>query len=161
MSDSDLRHTIHFPIARLGSRLTGTDAVLPTISGTRDYLAFSVTSDRPDERQAYAYAVMVGWGALVFVGGVSILLFGYAADSVGGESARHVAVGLCLAGSMFCAVGMFNAMWRAYWFTWKAKRRDDVGDERFGRAMRGILPRNSSLIGQSIVAVLTLVVLFA
>jgi hypothetical protein len=135
--------------------------VLPTISGPRDFLAFSVTSDRPDTRQSYALSVTMGWGALLAVGTVAALVFGYAADSVGGESARHVVVAICGAEIMFCAAGMFNAMWRAYWFTWKAKRRGDVTDERFARAMRGILPRNSSLIGQSIVALLTLVVILA
>jgi nicotinamide riboside transporter PnuC len=105
--------------------------------------------------------VLVGWGVLVSVGIVGTLVFGYLADSAGGESARQVVVSVWAAGTMFCVAGMFNAMWRAFWFTWKATRRarrDGVADERFARAMRGILPRNSSLIGQSIVAVLTLVI---
>jgi hypothetical protein len=144
--------------------LTGTETVLPTISGPRDYLAFSVTSDRPDERQAYAYAVMVGWGALLAVGTVCRarvrLRRRFGRRRVGETRGRR---DLCR-GNHFLRSGHVNAMGRASWFPWGAKRharRGDVADERFARAMRGILPRNSSLIGQSILAVLTLMAILA
>lgn len=161
MSDADLGDTVHYHLARLGRRLGGTSESVAGAYGPRDYISYCLTSDLPKARQTYAFSVLVGWGVLVAVGTVGTLVFGYLADSVGGESARRVVVAVWAAGMMFCAAGMFNAMWRAFWFTWKAQRRarrHGTADERFGRAMRGILPRNSSLIGQSVVAVLTFLI---
>jgi len=102
--------------------------------------------------------VVYGWFALVAVCTVGTIGFAFLADAAFGESARTVTVAVWGAGLMFCVAGMFNALWRGLWFPWRAKRRarrDGTADERFARAMRGILPRNSSLIGQSIVAALT------
>jgi hypothetical protein len=161
MNDADLANTVHYHLARLGSRLTGTSGMVRDIHGPRDYIDDCLTSEHPDARQSYAFSVMTGWAALVAVGTVGTIVFGYLADSVGGESARRVVVAVWGAGLLFCAAGLINALWRALWFTWRAKRRarrDGTADERFARAMRGILPRNSSLIGQSVVAVLTLVI---
>lgn len=162
MSDAGPANAVHYHLARLGSRLTGTSGTVRNIHGRRDYIDSCMTSDRPGERQAYAMAVMTGWAVLLCAGMIGTLMFGYLADAAGGDSARRAVVGMWAAGMMFCAAGMFNATWRFLWFPWRAKRaaRDGTADERFARAMRGILPRNSSLIGQSIVAVLTLVIIF-
>jgi hypothetical protein len=161
MSDANLGNTVHYHLARLGRRWAGTIGTFQGAHGPRDFIDSCLTSDLPQARQTYAFSVLVGWGALVCVGMGGTLVFGYMADAAGGESARRVVVAAWAAGTMFCVAGMFNAMWRAFWFTWKAKRRarrDGTADERFARAMRGILPRNSSLIGQSVVAVLTLLI---
>ena len=159
MNDADLANTVHYHLARLGSRLVGTSGTVRDIHGPRDYIDSCMTSEHPDARQSYAFSVMGGWAALVAVGTVGTIVFGYLADSVGGE--RRVVVAVWGAGLLFCAAGMMNALWRALWFTWRAQRRarhHGTSDERFARAMRGILPRNSSLIGQSVVAVLTAVI---
>jgi hypothetical protein len=164
MSDADLGNAVHYHLARLGSRLTGTSGTVRNIHGRRDYIDSCMTSDRPGRRQAYGMAVLTGWAALLFAGMIGTLMFGYLADSAGGESARRVVVGMGAAGMMFCAGGMFNAAWRFMWFPWRAKRlaqRNGTADERYLRAMRGILPRNSSLVGQSIAAVLVLVLILA
>jgi hypothetical protein len=164
MNDADLGNTVHYHLARLGGRWTGTIGTFQGAYGRRDFIDSCLTSDLPEGRQTYAFHVVAGWAALLSVGIVGTLVFGYAAYSVGGDSANRVVVAVWSAGTVFCVAGMFNAMWRALWFPWRAKRRarrNGTADERFGRAMRGILPRNSSLIGQSILAVLTLVVSLA
>jgi hypothetical protein len=161
MTDADLGNTVHYHLARLAGRLTGTSGPMEGAWGRRDYIDYCLTSDLPNARQTYAFTVMGGWAALVAVGTVGTIAFGYLADSVGGESARRLVVALWGAGLLFCAAGMMNALWRALWFTWRAQRRarrHGTADERFARAMRGILPRNSSLIGQSVVGLLTLVI---
>ena len=161
MSDADPAATVHYHLARLGARLTGTSGPIPGAAGQRDYVDSCMTSELPTWRRTYAFSAMTGWCALMAVATVVTIGFGYMADSAGGESARRAVVAVCGAGLMFCSAGIFNTLWRAVWFTWKAQwraRRDGTADERFARAMRGILPRNSSLIGQSIVAVLTLVI---
>jgi nicotinamide riboside transporter PnuC len=161
MNDADLGNMVHDHLARLGNRLASTSATVEGAYGPRDYVSYCLTSELPKARQTYAFSVLVGWAVLVCVGIGGTLVFGYLADSVGGESATRVVVAIWTAGTMFCAAGMFNAMWRAFWFTWKAQRRarrHGTADERFARAMRGILPRNSSLIGQSVVGLLTLVI---
>ena len=161
MNDADLGNTVHYHLARLGGWWTGTSGTVRDINGPRDYIDSCLTSEVPQGRRAYALSVVAGWAALLAIGVAATLVFGYAADSVGGESTSRVVVAVCGSGMMFSFAGGFNALWRALWFTWRAQRRarrHGVADERFARAMRGILPRNSSLIGQSVVAVLTLVV---
>ena len=60
-----------------------------------------------------------------------------------------------------CAAGLFNVLWRMYWYVPQARRRarkDGVDSQRFATSMRRTMPRNSSLIFQTAVAVFTLVI---
>ena len=165
MSDADLRHTVDFAVARLGDRFGRVKIDMPAELDQRRYsIHGQATSERPDGRQTYVLAVMWGWALL---GGLCVVLIGAAAfvgGAIFGDGAGDVAAALFLAAAMFCFAGDFNALWRAYWYTPQARRRartDGTDSERFAISMRRILPRNSSLISQAAIAVLTLVVALA
>jgi hypothetical protein len=164
MTDTDLRHTMHFAVARLGDRFDGVKIGIPAELDSRLFsIDAQVTSERPEERQSYVWSVIWGWAMLA---GACFLAIGIAfvAGSLFGAGARRVVAALFLAAGMFCIAGSFNAMWRAFWYTPQARRRartDGTDSERFATSMRRILPRNSSLIFQTAIALFTLVVALA
>ncbi len=153
MSEEDSRRTIHYTVGRLGDRCTGGD-----IGGG---YAARPTSEDPDRRQTYAFAVATGWAVLLMAGVLATGAAGFLAESAFGDSARRVAAGLFGGATMFCAAGVVNAAWRGVWFTPKARRRaraSGSGSAEFQRALRRIPPRASSLIWQSVVGIVTFVI---
>jgi hypothetical protein len=71
-----------------------------------------------------------------------------------------VVLSACAAVSFFCLTGTFNVLWRWYWYVPRARhraRKNGVGSARFAAAMRGASPRNSSLIFQWAVGIVTFV----
>jgi hypothetical protein len=64
----------------------------------------------------------------------------------------------------FCLSGAVNVLWRWYWYLPQARRRarkNGVGSARFASAMRSASPRNSSLIFQWGVGIVTFVAMVA
>ncbi|CAN5206578.1 hypothetical protein BH20ACT16_BH20ACT16_02230 [soil metagenome] len=69
----------------------------------------------------------------------------------------------CLVACMFCIAGFANVYWRGYWYGTKAKRlaRHGTYTAAYVAAMRRTLPRNSSLIFQTAIGIVTLVLLLS
>ena len=153
MSEEDPRRAVHYSVGRLGDRFTGGD-----IGG---HYASRPTSEDPGERQTYAFAVAAGWAGLM-VGGLLLgALVTVLVESAFGDPAARVATALFVAAAMFCNAGLVNATWRALWFAPKARRRARKhGPEsaEFQQALAQIPPRNSSLICQAAVGILTFVI---
>jgi hypothetical protein len=154
LTPGDPRRTIHFAIGRAVARLRGLDAPGPDQGDSA--LAWEASRDSPEARYAYALMVSFAWGlrafALIIVTGVSTVatraLFGGTTAKVVGEA--------CFAGGVFCCAGMANVLWRMYYYVPKARRlvrRGETDTDEYARVMRATLPRNSSLIFQSAVAI--------
>ncbi|HEY0343306.1 MAG TPA: hypothetical protein VGC59_01590 [Solirubrobacteraceae bacterium] len=89
-----------------------------------------------------------------------MLLVGVPVQLLLGDAAGNVVLAACLAGGMFCVAGAFNVMWRMYWYVPQARRRarkDGVDSKRFVTLMRRAMPRNSSLVFQAAVGILTFI----
>jgi hypothetical protein len=62
----------------------------------------------------------------------------------------------------FCLAGCAHVVRRWYWFLPKARRRLRAGDRAaYDEHMRRALPRNSSVVAQSVVGILTAIIAFA
>jgi hypothetical protein len=115
----------------------------------------------PQLRQAFAQGASAGWytlgGACLF----AMLVVGVPSKLLLGDAVGNVVLTACLAGAMFCVAGLVNVLWRMYWYVPQARRRArkyGVDSKRFATSMRRAMPRNSSLIFQTAVAILTFVV---
>ena len=159
MRDADLTHTVHAAVARLAER------VLDRFDNPRVRrlkLAPLIARDNTDPqlRQVFALAANAGWITLSGAFGAAMLLVGVPVQLLLGDAAGNVVLAACLAGGMFCVAGAFNVMWRMYWYVPQARRRarkDGVDSKRFVTSMRRTMPRNSSLIFQAAVGILTFI----
>jgi hypothetical protein len=62
----------------------------------------------------------------------------------------------------FCLAGCAHVVRRWYWYLPKARRRLRAGDRpAYEAAMQRALPRNSSVVLQSVVGILTTIIAFA
>jgi hypothetical protein len=92
--------------------------------------------------------------------GLAMLGVGMPVQLVLGDAAGKVVLAACLAGAMFCVAGAFNVMWRMYWYVPQARRRArkyGIDSKPFATSMRRTMPRNSSLIFQTAVGIVTLI----
>jgi hypothetical protein len=90
-----------------------------------------------------------------------MLFVGVPVQPLLGDAAGNAVLATCLAGAIFCLAGAANVLWRMYWYVPQAKRRarkDGVDSKRFATSMRRAMPRNSSLIFQTAVGIVTLII---
>jgi hypothetical protein len=99
---------------------------------------------------------------LAFVFLVAILVVGVPVQALAGDRAGNVVVSIAMGAGFFCLAGCAHVLWRWYWYLPKARRRLRAGDRpAYEEAMRRALPRNSSVVLQSFVGILTAIIAFA
>lgn len=157
MNNADPTRTVHFRLActRLG-KLSGD-------GGDRvEKLVHSVRQDAdPELRAHYGLSVGIAWLELTFGCTVALVVTGFAAGWLFGESGADVALAIWMALGFFCFAGAVNALWRYYWFVPQARRRaqhPEVRSELVAIAMRRTLPPDSSLVWQAAVGVLAFMI---
>jgi hypothetical protein len=114
----------------------------------------------PDDSRVYAVVVTAGWAALVVGCIVAMVLLSLAVDVLLGAQVAMGVANACLFGTVFCLAGCANALWHVLWYVPQARRRlREYGpdSEAFKKSMRRSLPGNGSLIFQTAVAILVLV----
>ena len=156
MQSVDPTRTVHFVIARFFARRLGGDTPSSTFGGD-SLLAWMLTSDYadPDGRSDYAVIVNYAWALLGFACGVLMAVGSYVAHLAIGDEGVRAVVSTSMGLAFFCLAGCVNALWRRC-FAFQARRRariDGPASDRYAAAMRRALPRNSSLISQSIVGI--------
>jgi hypothetical protein len=157
--DVDLTHTVHAAVARLAERVLDR---FDTSPGRGLSLAPLIARDDTDPqlRQVFAMGAGAGWFTLGFACIVAMLVVGVPVKYLLGDAAGNFVLTVCLAAGMFCCAGIANVLWRMYWYVPQARRRArkyGVDSKRFATSMRRAMPRNSSLIFQTAVAILTLI----
>jgi hypothetical protein len=158
--DSDLTHTVHSAVARLAERVLDRFDTSPARGLSLAPLIARDDTD-PQLRHTFALGASAGWFTL---GGACIsamLVVGVPVKLLLGDAAGNVVLAACLAGLMFCGAGIANVLWRMYWYVPQARRRArnyGTDSERFATSMRRTMPRNSSLIFQTAVGILTFIV---
>jgi hypothetical protein len=160
--DADLTHTVHAAVERLAERILDRFDASPG-RGFRYASKIAGNDTDPDLRRGFAMGANAGWITLCGVCVLAMLVVGVPIKLLLGDAAGHVVLAVCLAGGMFCCAGAFNVMWRMYWYVPQARRRarkDGVDSKRFATSMRRAMPRNSSLIFQTAVGILTFIVAF-
>ena len=155
----DPRRTIHFVIGRVVARRMGGDTPVGDDDGD-SLLAWSATQDDPECRVAYAYQVSFAWLLLAFAFIVAMAVVGVPVRMLAGEAAGNAVLTACLTATMFCMAGCANVLWRMYYYVPVAKRlarRGQTNTAAYAAAMQRTLPRNTSLIFQTAIAILTLI----
>jgi hypothetical protein len=161
LTPGDPRNTVHFAIGRAVARRRGSDQPFVGVDGD-SVLAWSASGDDPDLRRSYAYQVILAWLILALPFGLAMLVVGVTVRELFTDSAGNIVINAFLAAGLFCCAGSVNVMWRMYYFVPKAKRlarRGKTDSEAYAAAMRGTLPRNSSLIFQAAVAIVAFILL--
>lgn len=154
LNPEDPRRTIHFAITRAVSRRMrlhpGSDEEL---------FARWATQDDPESRADYAFIVGCCWGLLAAGCVFAMAAIGIALGLLVGRAASVVVAIIGLGAGFFCLAGMAEVFWRKYTYQGEAKRLVDSPGRRdaYASAMRNMLPRNSSVIFQSAVAVVTVI----
>jgi hypothetical protein len=148
--------TVHFVIARFFAQRLGGDTPSAAFGGD-SLLAWTLTSEYadPDGRSDYAVLVNYAWALLGFACGVLMLVCSYLAHLAIGDEGVRAVVTTSMGLACFCFAGCVNALWRRC-LAYQARRGariDGVASDRYVAAMRRALPRNSSLISQSIVGI--------
>lgn len=160
MSDVDLTHTVHAAVGRLADRVLDHFVTSPE-RGFRIAPLIARGDTDPQVRQAFAMGAIAGWFTLSGVCALAMLTIGAPVKLLIDDGAGNVVLAACLAAAMFCFAGCTNILWRMYWYVPQARRRarkDGVESKRFATSMRRAMPRNSSLIFQTAVAVFTFIV---
>jgi hypothetical protein len=148
--------TIHYPLAARVVRHFKKDA--PWDYRTVEQ-QLELDDTEPDDSRYYAGMVAVGWALLDFGFLVAIGL-AFPVRSLLGDQAGNIVAAACVAGGFFCLAGAVNALWHLAWHVPQARRRlrDHGADSKaFKKSMRRSLPRNTSLIFQTPVAILAFV----
>ena len=122
-----------------------------------DVLPNVVFRQDPDSRFLVWTIINSAWGLLAAVTGIgTIVLVGVPTRFVFGERAGHVVIALGLGACFFCITGCANALWRGYWHLPKARRARERSDRiAFDAAWRHTEPRNSTVVVQLAVGILT------
>jgi hypothetical protein len=160
LTPGDPTQTVHFKVALEFNQLlayVGFSGRYPT----RRELAEQASSDDPAERREYLMEAVLSWGLIGCLTAFVIALFGAVTGALFGYVAGNIVFNVAATVAFFFLSGSFNVLWRWYWYLPQARRRarkDGVGSARFAAAMRGASPRNSSLIFQWAVALVTFVV---
>ena len=154
----DPTRTVHF---RLADALEGWSRMSDKPGRNRASLKTIVEDPRyPDLRGSYVVTVLFAWCWIGVFFMFSLGFIGVPARLIFGVEVGNVVLAALLAASFFCLTGCVNAFWRRYWYLPQARRRldrDGLDSEGYATSMRRMLPRNSSLVWQSIVGLLTLV----
>jgi hypothetical protein len=160
MRDADLTHTVHAAVGRLADGLLDRYDTSP---GRGFHFAPKIAHDDTDPELRYGFAMGagLGWFVLAFGCIVAMLVISVPVKYLVGDEAGNFVLTMCLAAGMFCCAGIANVLWRMYWYVPQAKRRarkDGVDSKRFATSMRRAMPRNSSLIFQTAVGIVTLII---
>jgi len=158
LTPGDPRRTIHFVLGRVVARRMGGDTPVGDDDGD-SLLAWSASRDDPDSRRSYAVQVSGAWVFLGFAFVVAMVL-SVPIKSLAGDVTGNGFLTACLTATMFCIAGCANVLWRMYYYVPVAKRlarRGQTHSEAYAAAMRRTLPRNTSLIFQTAIAILTVI----
>jgi hypothetical protein len=140
--------TIHLAVVR---------AMRPIIGG--DSVPGSLARDDPDLRRSALYIINAAWGMFAFVFLVAIAVIGIPVQVLAGDGAGKVAFSVLGGASFFCLAGCAHVLRRWYWFLPKARRRLRAGDRAaYEEYMQRSLPRNSSVVFQSVIGILTVLI---
>ena len=159
MRDADLTHTVHAAVAGMAERILDRYSPLPQ-RGPRLVRRIVDDDTDPELRHTFALGANAGWITLCIACVLAMLVIGFPVRFLFGEAAGSSVGAVFLAGAMFSCAGAANVLWRMYWYVPQARRRarkDGIGSKRFAISMRRTLPRNSSLVFQTGVAILTLI----
>jgi hypothetical protein len=118
-----------------------------------------IASDDPDLRKGALTIINGAWCVLAFAFLVAMLVIGIPVQVLAGDHAGQVVVGIFAGASFFCLAGCAHVVRRWYWYLPRARRRLRAGDRRaFEAYMQRSLPRNSSIVFQSFVGILTVLI---
>jgi hypothetical protein len=127
-----------------------------------DIIPWSIARDDPDSRRNALYVINGAWGMLAFAFLVAMLVVGDTVQFLAGDRAGNAVWSIMMGAGFFCLAGCAHVLRRWYWYLPKARRRLRAGDRRgYEDYMQRALPRNSSVVFQSIVGILTAVIAFA
>lgn len=165
MTDEDPTRTLHHLVARTAAVRSinhyrrGRRQETPE---TMDERARQQTD--PEIRSIYLLAVMLGWGEVFFFCAlIPGLVIGFGLRALFGDRAAQIFATIWAVPAFFCVAGMWNAVWRYYWYVPQAKRRarrDGVGSERFEIAMRRTLPPHRSVVSMAVVGLAASVITY-
>jgi hypothetical protein len=140
--------TIHLAVVRLMRPVVGGQSILSMIA-----------SDDPDLRKGALTIINTAWCAVAVAFLVALLVVGIPVRVLAGDHAGEVVVSILLGGIFVCIAGCAHVLRRWYWYLPKARRRLRAGDRpAFEAYMRRSLPRNSSIVFQSAIGILTVLI---
>jgi hypothetical protein len=118
-----------------------------------------IASDDPDLRRGALTIINTAWCVLAFAFLVAMVAVGIPVQVLAGDRAGHIVITILLGAIFFCLAGCAHVLRRWYWFLPKARRRLRAGDRAaFEEYMQRSLPRNSSVVFQSVVGILTVLI---
>lgn len=167
MTSEDPTRTLHHLVARtvavrsINHYRRGRRHVTPETAETIEGRVRQQTD--PEIRSIYLLAVMIGWGEVSFCVLIPWIVTGFGARALFGDQAARIVATAGVLPAFFCVAGMWNAMWRYYWYVPQAKRRarrDGVGSERFAVSMRRTLPPRHSVISMAVVGLAASVITY-
>jgi hypothetical protein len=112
----------------------------------------------PDDRVLYARTVAGGWAVAGLSCGLATVALAFVGRAFAGNSGRTVGLAVGLGATAFCLSGSLYASWRmfqVYHLRGVTRRHGD--GLQVARAARRATLRNTSLIGQAVVAALAIV----
>jgi hypothetical protein len=140
--------SIHLAVVRLMRPIIGGQSIVSMIA-----------SDDPDLRRGALTITNTAWCVLAFAFFVAMVVIGIPVQALAGDRAGKVVVGVLAGASFFCLAGCAHVLRRWYWFLPKARRRLRAGDRAAYEAyMQRALPRNSSIVFQSVIGILAAVI---
>jgi hypothetical protein len=140
--------TIHLAVVRLMRQIVGGDSIVSMIA-----------SDDLDLRKGALTIINTAWCVLAFTFLVAMLVVGIPARVLAGDHAGRVVVGVWVGAGFFCLAGCAHVLRRWYWYLPKARRRLRAGDRAaYEEYMQRSLPRNSSILFQSVVGILAVII---
>ena len=148
--------SIHYALARrLSSAITAREP--PELRDElRRLIPESAASDsEPDDLIFYLNGVVTAWCLLAVVCSLASVAVAYVGDEVAGRAGQTAGLTIGLSLCFFCLAGAVSGIWHSL-FAYEARRRYQrygANDRRYVRAEKRARPRNTSLIGQSAVAV--------
>jgi hypothetical protein len=140
--------TIHLAVVRLMRPIVGGQSIVSMIA-----------SDDPDLRRGALTIINTAWCVLAFAFLVAMAVIGIPVQVLAGDRTGKVVIGVLAGASFFCLAGCAHVLRRWYWFLPMARRRLRAGDRpAYEEATRRSLPRNSSVVLQSVVGILTVLI---
>jgi hypothetical protein len=140
--------TIHVALVR---------ALRPIVGG--DTIDWSIARDDAGSRKNALTIINTAWITLAFAFLVAMLAIGIPVRVLAGDRAGNVVVGIFAGASFFCLAGCAHVLRRWYWYLPKARRRLGAGDRpAYDEYMQRSLPRNSSILFQSVVGIMTAII---
>ena len=163
MTPPDPTRTVHFVLADALETWTKMSDKDPGVIPSLDTILLRYERDLTLRRH-YVEAVLFAWCWIGVFFMFSLGFIGVPVRLVFGAGPGNVVGAALLAVSFFCLTGCINAFWRRQWYVLQARRRldrDGPDSEGYAKSMRRMLPRNSSLIWQSAVGILTFLIAVA